>query len=268
MGQHYAIAFRCPKLEKIMKEQVTVIKIGGSTLEEEDSTLKTLVELHQQGYPLVLVHGGGPEIKQDLKQAGIETGKINRERVTDSKTLAVVINRLGIINHRIVSKLEYLVAKAHSFGPHSGLLEGEVVNPELGYVGRVSVVEVGLINQRLTLGEIPGISPVAASHNHPHSLLNINGDFAASAIAIALSANLALLTDVPGVLDTNKKLVPVLTISKLNTMYEQSEIGAGMIPKVDAAMQVSGEGMRAWILSAPNLTGLFRGNFLGTEVIR
>lgn len=251
-----------------MKEQLTVIKIGGSTLEEEDSTLQTLAVLHQQGHPLVLVHGGGPEIRKDLEKANIKTNKINGERVTDPGTLTVVVNRLNIINHRIASKLKYLGAKAYSFGPHSGLLEGEVVNPELGYVGRVTAVEVGLINQRLILGKIPVVSPIAVSTDHPHPLLNINGDFAASAVATVLSANLALLTDVPGVLDSNKNLVPILTIHKLNTMYQQAEIGAGMIPKVEAAMQVSGEGMRAWILSAPNLARLFRGKFVGTEVIR
>ncbi|MBI1783362.1 MAG: acetylglutamate kinase [Sphingobacteriales bacterium] len=247
-------------------EQPTVIKIGGSTLEEEDVTLKSLAKLYQQAHPLVVVHGGGPEIDKDLEELGIKPIKVNGQRVTDPETLIVVVKRLDLINKRLTSKLTSYGVKVCESGPFSSLLEGEIPNPSLGYVGRVTAVKADLINQRLQQGEIPIISPIAQAIQHPHSLLNINGDLASSAVAIALGANVIFLTNVPGVLDKNGELIRDLTGSAFNQMYKQGAVSSGMIPKLEAAFNVSSAGGRTLICHHTNLASAFGGNFLGTEV--
>lgn len=247
-------------------EKVTVVKIGGSTLAEEDGYLKSLADLYQKGHSLIVVHGGGLEIDRGLKEQGIKPQKINGLRITDKATLSVVVGTLDSISQRLASKLESFGVRTYRAGPFSGVLEGEMLDEDLGYVGKVTAVKSGLINQRLLLREMPIISPIALSKDHPETFLNINADLAASAVALAGLGDIILLTNVAGVLDERGKLISDLTLEIFDRMYEDGVINSGMIPKIQAAFTVSSSGRRALICDSSNLPPAFDGNFVGTKI--
>jgi len=220
-----------------------VIKIGGSTLGNHDTTLDDLVALQKKGILPVVVHGGGNKITEWLKKMGVATTFVRGMRVTNATTLEVVIAVLaGLVNKELVAEIMSRGGKAMGLsGADGGLIQAKVENPELGYVGQVVKVNAEPVKAILSAGYIPVIAPaglkVAGGDSDPVMLLNINGDVVASEIAGALKAErLIFLTDVPGVRDGEGKFLPRLSAAEAKSMIASGVISGGMIPKVEACL--------------------------------
>lgn len=218
-----------------------VVKIGGSTLGNHDTTLEDLVELQKQGMSLVVVHGGGREVSDWLARLGIPTNFANGLRVTDAEALKVVTAVLsGLVNKELVVAIQALTGKAVGLsGADGNLLRATIKNPELGYVGEIVKTDPSLPKALLDKGYMPVIAPVSlGSDGDKTTLLNINGDAAAGEIAAALSADrLIFLTDVDGVYDDSGRMLSRINIAEAEKMLAAGTASGGMIPKIEACLR-------------------------------
>ena len=221
-----------------------VVKIGGSTLGSHDTSLKDLVTLQQQGVDVVVVHGGGPVISQWMQRQGIPPRFVNGLRVTDAESLDIVVAVLtGLINKELVSALHGLGGRALGIsGIDAGLLEARVANPELGYVGEITRVNPEPLRAILDSGYIPMLAPLAMQtqdgSTHAGGPLNINGDTVAGELARALGAQrLIFLTDVPGIMDANGRVLARLDRRRASLLLHSDVVRGGMIPKLEACLR-------------------------------
>ncbi len=216
------------------KSKVWVVKFGGSLLSDQAARrgfLKDAARLAKKN-PLVLVHGGGPEINAALDKMGIVSKWVNGRRVTDDAAMGVVEGVLsGQVNKNLVGELNALGVKAVGLsGRDGGILKAKPV-AELGRVGEPDKADPRLISVLLKAGFLPVLSSVAAGRDF--GALNVNADEAAAALAVALKARrLVYLTDVPGVLDGQKKTIPTIRIGDIKNLIDTKVITGGMIPKV------------------------------------
>jgi len=220
-----------------------VVKIGGSTLGAHDTTLDDLALLYRQGAIPVVVHGGGKVISQWMERTGSMPRFVRGLRVTDPATLEVVVAVLaGLVNKDLVAQLQARGARAVGVsGADGGLFQARVLDPELGRVGEVVRVDPTPILTLLSRGFLPVVAPVAlaldAQGNLDGGLLNLNGDTAAGHLARALCASrLVFLTDVEGVLDASRRLIPRLLPEQARAMVERGIATGGMIPKLQACL--------------------------------
>jgi len=224
-----------------MQEGIIVVKIGGSTLGNHDTTLEDLVELQKQGKSLVVVHGGARVTSEWLARLGIPTSFINGLRVTDAETLKVVAAALGgLVNKELVVAIQALRGKAVSLsGCDGNLLRASIKSPELGYAGEVVAVDPTLLKLLLDAGYMPVVAPVSfGSVEGRTMLLNVNGDTAAGEIAAALAAEkLVFLTDVDGIHDGSGKVIPRLNLAEAKNMLASGVASGGMVPKVEASLR-------------------------------
>ncbi len=228
--------------------------------------------LGKSGMDFVLAHGGGPQINALLKRLAIESHFVNGLRVTDDATLeAVEMVLCGQVNKALTRVFSGHGIKAVGLsGQDDRIIQAEPDRPELGHVGRITGVNVELIEILLKSGRMPVIAPLAVSTDG--SCLNINADTAAGAIAGALCADyFVLVSDVPGVLDENKNLMPSLDRSAISDLKARGVISGGMIPKVDSCLNALDAGCkRALILDGRAKMSLSRylldGEPLGTII--
>jgi acetylglutamate kinase len=227
-----------------------LIKLGGSLLDDparRKAALETIVARWNAGEDVVLVHGGGKHIDAQLAKLGIAKQTHAGLRVTDDATLEVVVSVLGgTVNKMLVSELAKLGVRAAGIsGSDGGTLVAKphpaIDGVELGHVGQVSGANVTLVKAMLTYGMLPVVSSIAQGPEG--TLLNVNADSAAAALAVALKAkSLRFLTDVAGVLDADGALVPRLGVQDTKQFIEN--VSGGMKPKLQAALTalVSGVG--------------------------
>jgi acetylglutamate kinase len=229
-------------------DKITVVKIGGSTLGSHDTTLDDVVTLQRQGKPVVVVHGGGKLITDWLTKLGVSSKFVRGERVTDQPTLEVVTAVLaGLVNKDIVASINTRGGKAAGIaGVDGSLIEGKIGDPEKGYVGTTVRVNPGILIALLNAGFVPIVAPVGLhtgerSGSAPASL-NFNADVVAGDIAAAVRADrLVFLTDVAGILDASKTLLPRLSIEDANSLIQSGVASGGMIPKLQSCvMSLSG----------------------------
>jgi acetylglutamate kinase len=220
-----------------------VIKIGGSTLGNHDTTLEDLVTLQKRGVNTVVVHGGAKEINQWLSQLNVKSEFINGLRVTDLQTLKVVTAVLaGVVNKELVADIISMGGKAVGFSGNDGkMILAKNKSPELGYTGEDLSVNPELLKLMLQNGYIPVVAPVCFGlyddENHKINLINVNGDTAAAEIAASLEAEkLIFLTDVPGLFDEQKKVIPNLDTKTARKMINDGVIKGGMTAKINACM--------------------------------
>jgi acetylglutamate kinase len=215
-----------------------VIKFGGHAMGENASQwMQELAHRFKAGERFVIVHGGGPQIDQELKLRGIEKKMINGFRFTDKETMQVVEMVLtGTVLRSVVRSLVQVGLPAVGItGSDSKLLQVDYKDKEnLGLVGVVKKVNSKILDDLLDMGYLPVISPVANDSNGV--ALNINADLAAGAIAGALRANQMLfLTDVPGIYANwpdQSSLIDSIEVNELKKIA----FSEGMIPKVEAAI--------------------------------
>ena len=223
-----------------MQKGIIVVKIGGSTLGNHDTTLEDLVELQKQGKSLVVVHGGAKVTSEWLARLGIPTSFVKGLRVTDGETLKVVAAALGgLVNKELVVAIQALGGKAISLsGCDGNLLWAGIKSPELGYAGEVVAVDPSPLKLLLNAGYMPVVAPVSyGSVEGRTMLLNVNGDTAAGEIAAALVAEkLVFLTDVDGIHDGSGKVIPRLSLAEARKMLASGVASGGMVPKIEASL--------------------------------
>ncbi len=230
-----------------------VVKIGGSTLGEHDTSLDDLAALWRRGLRPVLVHGGGALVSRWLERQGAPVRFHRGQRVTDPETLQVVAAVLaGLVNKELVAELQGRGLPALGLsGADGALLRARLASPELGLVGEVTGVATDLLHRLLEGGLLPVVAPLALEWQEGRAtgrLLNVNADVAAGAIAGALGARLlVLLTDVPGVRDGQERVLARLSAGEAECLIAQGAIAGGMVPKVEACLRASASGVRAVI---------------------
>ena len=228
-----------------MKEQnmtdTIVVKIGGSTLGDHDTTIRDLVALQKEGLKIVVVHGGGAIISEWMEVYGISPRFENGLRVTDAKDLQVATAVLaGLVNKQLVSSLLSIGGNAIGLsGIDGGIIECKVLDKSLGYVGEIMRVNTQLIKLLFASDYMPIIAPLGLNREKDHATsLNINGDTVAGELAFALKASkLIFLTDVEGVRDKANSVIPRLNMEEMESLVSSDVITSGMIPKVRACQK-------------------------------
>ena len=220
---------------------VSVVKIGGATLGKLDTTIEDIVYLQHQGKSPVIVHGGGKLITEWLTKQSISTAFVQGERVTDKATLEVVVSVLaGLVNKEIVAAINSLGGQAIGIsGVDGALIQSDIKDTELGYVGTVVKVNITPLKVLLESGYIPVVAPVGLSLSdkpgEAPQVLNINADVVAGEIAAAIGAEkLIFLTDVAGICDHSGKLLPQLSPDEAEALIAEGVASGGMIPKIKA----------------------------------
>ena len=220
-----------------------VVKIGGSTLGEGDSTIDDVVELWKRGLRPVVVHGGGKTISDWVAKQGVRSNFVRGLRVTDAATLEVAVAVLtGLVNSNLVAEITRAGAPAVSVsGVSDGMFSAVIQDPELGYVGRVVKTNAGPVNSIVDSGRVPVVGPAALNleaTSLEDQILNINADTAAGHLARALEANsLVFQTDVEGVLDMRGRVIPQMTKRQAVDLINSGVAGGGMIPKLEACIE-------------------------------
>ena len=246
-----------------MNNATVVIKYGGHAMDKPElctAFATDLAQLSAQDMGFVVVHGGGPQISALLKRLNIESRFENGLRVTDEATMAAVEMVLcGQVNKAVVASFAAHGARAAGISGRDGnLLRAVVKNPALGLVGEVEAVDPALILCLLEGDFVPVVAPVA---NGPDGqALNINADTAAGALAGALAADyFMLISDVPGVLDAEGRLITALTRAEIEKLRAEGVITGGMIPKVESCLHALDAGcQRALILDGRSPSSLRR----------
>lgn len=224
--------------------KVVVLKVGGLPMTDPArarSLAQDVLLLHSVGIRPVLVHGGGPQIDEQMKRQGKAPEFRDGLRVTDGETLDIVrMVLVGKINRELVSALNALEPVAVGIAGEDGrLLEATQVDPALGFVGKVGKVRAGLLHALLDDGLVPIVSTVGAdATGQPY---NVNADDAARAIAVAMGAEkLIYLTSAPGLLDNPAdpaSLVHRLTTAEARHRIADDSVTGGMIPKLAACAE-------------------------------
>jgi acetylglutamate kinase len=241
---------------KAYKGEIVVIKYGGSAMVDEalrSSFADDVALLHLVGLKPVIVHGGGPQISAAMNQAGVEPQWMEGLRVTDSDTMKVVQATLaGSINPDIVRLINAHGGVATGVsGLDGNLLMAQPKDERLGFVGRVTGVNPGVLQGLMDQGFIPVVAPVARGEDGES--YNLNADTAAGALATALgAAKLIYLTDVEGLyrdLVDEESLISRLDVSGLTELLDSGDVSAGMLPKLQSCLEALRSGVsRAHIL--------------------
>jgi acetylglutamate kinase len=246
-------------------EEIVVVKYGGHAMGDEENArdfARDIVLLEQAAINPVVVHGGGPQIAAMLKKLGIKSEFAGGLRVTDAATVEIVEMVLaGSINKQIVGYINAAGGKAIGLSGKDGHMvqarkvTRTVVDPDsniekivdLGFVGEPEKVDLFVLNAVLGKEMIPVLAPVAAAADG--GTFNVNADTFAGAIAGALKAKrLLLLTDVPGVLDRDKKLIPDLSVAEARRLIADGTISGGMIPKVETCIYALDQGVEGVVI--------------------
>ena len=231
--------------------KIIVVKYGGNAMINEDlkqQVMEDIVLLHLIGVKIVLVHGGGPEITDTLNKIGKESVFVDGLRVTDKETVDVVQMVLaGKINKSLVNLLGTKGGKAMGISGMDGhLIEAEVKDERLGFVGRITKVNIEPITDLLEHDYIPVVSTVGCDKKG--NVYNINADTAAAFIAGALNAeSLISMTDIAGILkdkDNPESLIPVVDLADAKALFDDGTISGGMIPKVECCIEAIHKGVK------------------------
>ena len=242
---------------------ITVVKLGGSTLGAHDTSLHDIASAHRDGHRIVVVHGGGATISDWLARMGIEAKFVRGLRVTDAASIDVVVAVLaGIVNTRLVAELSAFGAPAIGLtGADAGVLQAHRYDDALGFVGKIERVNPAPITDLLSRGYLPVIAPIAIDTSGLASsqLLNTNADTAAGEIAAALGASrLVFLTDVDAVLDADKRPRAHLTPDEASALIASGAAAGGMIPKLEAAIRAATAGAATHIVNGTTAGALAR----------
>ncbi len=231
--------------------KIVVIKYGGNAMineERKQQVMEDVVLLSLIGVKVVLVHGGGPEITDTLNKIGKKSEFIDGLRVTDKETVEIVQMVLaGKVNKTLVNLLEVNGGKAMGISGMDGhLIEAEMKDERLGYVGRITKVNVEPIMDLLEKGYIPVVSTIGCDMKG--NVYNINADTAASRIAGAIGAeSLISMTDIAGILrdkDDPSSLISMIDVNDAANLFDEGVISGGMIPKVECCIDALNRGVK------------------------
>jgi len=236
-----------------LKGKKVLIKIGGSSIagkEALEAFAQNIALLVALGIRPVVVHGGGPEINEEMKRRGLPVQKVAGLRVTDDETLKVANEVLGKINEQIVYALKRVQVKAVGLqGAERDTLVARKLDPvrvkddngnevlvDLGNVGEVCSVDPLNLNNLVNNGFVPIIYPICSTKDY--KLMNVNADTAAAHIAKTIKAEeMILITDVPGIMREFGKpetTIKEVTVAQLQHLIDQGVVSGGMVPKAQA----------------------------------
>jgi acetylglutamate kinase len=253
-----------------------LIKIGGALLDTPDvredlaRQIATIVGL---GWRITVVHGGGKQMTRFLEERGIKSSFVRGLRVTTDETIDAVLKVLaGSVNTQLAASLAAAGLRPVGLtGIDSGIATAEQLDPELGFVGKVVSSDPGLLETLTAAGYAPVVACVAGGKRG--EVFNVNGDSMAVAVASGWAVDrLVFLTDVPGVLDADKKILPLLTAGQCDELIAKGVATGGMQAKLNAATSAVATGVREVRIvngSHPNvLPEVFRGARIGTRIVR
>ena len=246
-----------PSIDEVKKyiekylEEIIVIKCGGSVLLDENlfrQFIEDISVIYKLGLSVIIVHGGGKNIKKKLDELNIESKFIDGLRVTDEITIKVVEEALLELNSEIINNLKNLQTNAESVAPHNkDIIKIKPEKKELGFVGSPKEIDLKGILKIIEEKRIPIVVPMGTDDEK--KTYNINADIAAGSIAKELnSRRLLLMTDVEGVLDKDKKLIPEINSSIAEKMLKDGEISGGMIPKINTCLDAVNNGVTGVVI--------------------
>jgi acetylglutamate kinase len=259
--------------------KIIVVKYGGAAQVNPDLKQKfaqDIVLMHLVGIRPVVVHGGGPKITQLLADLKIPTEFVDGQRVTTKEAMRIAEMVLsGEVNKEIVSLLNDHGSKAIGIsGKDAHFIQARAKDrSKWGYTGVIEEVQPEVVENLIKEEFIPVIAPIAASKDPGEPGFNINADLAASRIAVALKADkVVFMTDTPGVLDAEKKLIGTLGSEKIELLKNEGVISGGMVPKVDACLEAIRGGVgKAHIIDGriehSILLEIFTSEGIGTQIV-
>jgi acetylglutamate kinase len=250
-----------------------LVKLGG-TLLDADLTREALarqiaaiVRTTPPAIQMVVVHGGGRQLTRYLAERGVESRFVNGLRVTTPEVLDAVVKVVaGSVNRQLVAALNQAGARAAGVsGIDGGLVEAEQMDPALGSVGRVTHADPELLHALLAGGFLPVVACVAGDREG--RFYNVNADQMAVACAVAFGADqLIFLTDVAGVLDAEKRLLPRLTMARSESLIAAGIATGGMLAKLNAAHSALAQGVPQVRICAGAADGVLERILAGEEV--
>jgi acetylglutamate kinase len=252
-----------------------LIKIGGSLLDDPASRhdiARQIAEVAASGVAITVVHGGGKQLTRFLEERGIQSRFVRGLRVTKDETIDAVLKVLaGTVNTQLVADLCAAGVRAVGLtGIDAGLAAAEQLDPELGLVGRVVASDSSVLAALTHAGMLPVVACIAGgSHGE---VFNMNGDSMAVAIASSWEVDrLVFLTDVPGVLDGKKEIIPILTVEDCRKLIDTGVASGGMQAKLNAATDAVAGGVH--VVSIVNgsepfvVKRVFAGDEIGTRIV-
>ena len=240
-----------PYIQKFYNK-IIVVKYGGAAMTEsflKESFARDIALMKLVGMKPVIVHGGGPQIGEELKKAGVTSEFINGQRITTKSTMKVVKKVLGKnINKEIIKLLKKHGGHGLSFNHEEFKIikasKKHNKDVDLGYVGNVSRILKTPLQKALRRDYIPVIAPIGL--NRKNDFLNINADSVAGKVAQALRAEkLILLTDVKGIGDSKNDLISKISLRKGQKLLKEDFIKGGMTPKLSAALEAKKNGVKS-----------------------
>lgn len=240
-------------------EKLTLIKVGGKIVEEEETLRSLLSDFSQvEGYK-VLVHGGGRSATKIAAQLGIESKMVNGRRITDADTLRVVTMVYGgLVNKNIVAGLQALGVNALGLtGADMNLMRSDkrpVAEVDYGYVGDVKEVNADLLASLIHQGVVPVLAPL--THDKQGHMLNTNADTIAGEAAKALSKHfevtLMYCFEKKGVLrdeNDDESVIPEIDRATFQQLVDEGIVQGGMIPKLENSFQAIDAGVKQVIIT-------------------
>ena len=237
-------------LEKYNDEYI-VIKCGGSVLvnnELFDIFIKDISVLNKLGFIPIIVHGGGKRISNKLNELGIKSNFIKGLRVTEKETIEVVEQVLIEFNSEIIKALKEQQCTSQTINSReNNIITVVQENAELGFVGTPIEINKSIIDKIVDEKKVPVIAPLGLDKNN--QAYNINADTAAGSIAKKIEARrLIIMSDVEGVLDSNKKLIPEINSQSIKDLINDEVVTGGMIPKINNCLDVACNGVKGVVI--------------------
>ncbi len=251
-----------------------LIKLGGTLLDTPDTRQQLAREITaaQAGHQIVVVHGGGKQMTRFLAERGVESRFVNGLRVTTPEIIDAVLKVFaGSVNAELVTAFRAVGARPVGLsGLDAGLVDAELLNPELGQVGKPVHSDARLLNLLTAESYLPVVACVAGDAQG--NVFNVNADQMAVACAASFNANsLLFLTDVEGVRDENGVICPVLTRDHANILIRDGVATGGMQAKLESAMDALAKGVREVLIAPGALPGvvgrLLAGESAGTRLV-
>ena len=237
-------------LEKYNDEYI-VIKCGGSVLVDQNLFnifISDIAILNKLGFIPIIVHGGGKRINNKLDKLGIKSNFIKGLRVTDKDTIEVIEQVLIEFNKEIIEGLKKFTCNSQTINSkENNIITVVQESDELGYVGAPTTINTKIINKIVDEKKVPVIAPLGLDNNN--QTFNINADTAAGFIAKKIEARrLIIMSDVEGVLDNDKKLIPEINSKSIKDLINSETVTGGMIPKINNCLDVASNGVKGVVI--------------------
>ena len=256
--------------------KIAVIKVGGDVVLDENQAeglSKNVKDLIDNGWRVVLLHGGGPQVNRLQELQGLKPNKVSGRRITSLEDLEVVKQAVcGEVNVSLMQYLQHQGVNAFACNGASGklitaekrppiLVSGAGDKPiDFGEVGDVVSINTELLNQLLTMNLVPVIATLGVEQNSGR-VFNINADTTVVEIARSLKADMLLLTTAVGAifedLDKPESRIAKVNITEAKSLIEKGIIQGGMIPKVEEALKVLKQGVNKIAIVSPKQPGAF-----------